>query len=837
MAGPSLFFSSRAAANFEWLAPEMQFMPAVDASSTSLAKVATDDFTTGDSHRPATPADKRPVRPAPAATPPSSPPTHQRKQITVRRVVSVDMKAHKTYDKVVVDGWTVAATRHSVRQGQLAVFIEPDALLPAVDEHYAQFSQAGNFMKVNGKEYFRVATKSLGSPKDPRSQWVSQGLVLKLEDFPEINADVIRKGRLARFEAEQGLKEVVDYSHMLGVVKWEPHDTAGPNGSGSVKIPSFIKKTDMERVQNCPNLFTDEKYKHLLYQESIKLDGSSMTCYFVPKNSKYFSQLHKPHPGSLAQSVLSLGRFGVCSKNNDLPYSKDCPYWKAALANNLPVIFEGLHQKNRNGTIAIQGELIGPGMNGNHHGLPEGSDPEFHVFSVWDIQNQKRWDPRVVVNFCDAHNLKHVRVMSYHRLRNIADSHEDLITLAECRGGEGLVFKSCADGRWFKVLSSQWIIKQGDEKDAREANMAKTGGTNNNASTGMKDNVSNSKENNATVVTQVTNSGQVQEVQAETKSFEQQQANDNNKIDKGRPECTGAELHEIKIQEEKKMWIEDWLGNTEPTDEETKEEETLVADNMKPENAGEGTAEKALVVDQPNDANERTSEHVSIQDVEEKPAEKKAGELSDTPSPKEFDNVQDYLNGPVIWLGRPMTHREAIGEIGRVILAEMALHNSNVEASLKYLAEVVADELKFVETDKSVADQETAVKEDTPANISPIIPNTPNSPTSPDTPTTPNAPITPHESNPAMEPEIVSDAVTGPAELNAIGNPTPPASEHNDEQNEFAGVNWDDYKIIKRGGQLVCIRQEEYVPRSPPSLYPSAEEMARRREQRRRHRR
>ncbi|KAK3487506.1 uncharacterized protein B0T23DRAFT_208081 [Neurospora hispaniola] len=873
MAAPSLFPSSRAAANLAWLAPEIQPMSVPLDTSRPIDNMATTNSTTHNSHRPATPADKRRVYPAPAITPPRSPATpDQRKLVTVRRVQKVDMGSHKFHDKVVIDGWTVAAARHSVREGQLAIFIEPDALLPAVDEHYWQFSQAGNRTWIKGKEYFRVATKCLGSPKDPRSQWVSQGLVLKLEDFPEINADVIRKGRLAMFEGEEISQQLVDYSDMLGVTKWEPHGTTGPNGNGNVlvKIPSFIKRTDTERVQNCLNLFTKEKYKHIIYQETIKLDGSSMSVYFIPKTSKYFGSLHRPHPGSEAQTVLTLGRFGVCSKNIDLPYSKDCPYWKEALANNLPAILEGLHQKNKNGTIAIQGELVGPGINGNHHSLPENSDPEFHVFSIWDIQNLKRWDPRVVKNFSDAHNLKHVKVMGYHKLHDIAESHEDLISLAEVRGGEGIVFKSCVDGRWFKVLSPQWIVEQGDEKDAREANKSKTGGEKNNISSGKKNNASSGNNVNITDI-HATSSGQVEEGKAEVKSFGQQQADDYDTRGKDRPRYTEVELREAEIQEEKMMMIENWLDNATPDDAKMKAEEALVTDHVElkdtsegtaeealvtnkpedigertaeealiadePKNAGEGAAEDALVADKPEDTGKETSECVTIQDVGEKSAEKKAGKLSDTLPPKEFDNVQDFLDAAVTWLGQPMSHREAIEEIGRIILTEMAINKENIQASMKDLAEVVLDELKFVATDESIAHQEMPSKDDAPTNIAPTVPDTPKSPTSPDTPTTFDAPITAHETNLAMEPVIVPEFVTGPVQQNAMGNPTPPASEHTDEQNVLAGVNWDDYKVIKRGGQLVCIRREDYVPRSPPSLYPSAEEMARRREKRRRSRR
>ncbi|KAK3339074.1 hypothetical protein B0H65DRAFT_433779 [Neurospora tetraspora] len=668
---------------------------------------------------------------------PASPSSHVRKLVTVRQISAVD-SAHRYHIKLTIDGWTVGFKRPSkidFKAGDRYIFLEPDTLLPADHPRFGKlFAQVGNPITYNGRKWFRVGTRSIGNPRVPRWHFVSQGHVFPLSYFPDIHNDVMLKTRLARFGREQSEQqedgteedELVDYSVMLGAIKWDPHGISPSKNSGgksgntpapSVKIPSWIRKTDIERVQSCPNLFVEPKYKKIVYQESVKIDGASMTCYFVPHGSKYFNSLHKPHPGpeSAAMSILETGRFGVCSKNVDLPFSVDCPYWTAAIKNNIGALLEDLHKNGlalHRGALAIQGELVGPTVSGNHYRLPSTSAPSFTVFSVWNIDTQTRWGPRSVQKFCATHGLSHVEVLGYHKLTDIASSHGELIARANARQGEGLVFKSCAgDGRWFKVLSDRWITERGDEVDAKAADTA---------------------------------------------------------VDETRRDV-----------------------------------------DLEPEMMTSGTEVK-------NEA--------------EKQAETEEAAACKEIHPSTYDDVHGYLNAAVTWLGQPMTHKEAIGEIGRIILTEMALHNNNIEASMKDLAEVVAEELKFVETDKSVADQKVDTKEDAPTNITPTIPDTPNSPVSPNTLTTTNAPTTPHESNPAMEPVIVSDAVTGTMQQNVIGNPTPPASEHNDEQNPFAGVNWDDYIVVKRGGNMVCMRRDEYVPRSPPSLYPSAEEVARRRE-------
>ncbi|KAK3956644.1 hypothetical protein QBC32DRAFT_330554 [Pseudoneurospora amorphoporcata] len=619
--------------------------------------------------------------------------------------------------------------------------------------------------------------------------------------------------RLVRFGGgggsggEEQELELVDYSAVLGAMKWDPHgESKSTGGSGGnarsksdntptpiVKKPSFIQKTDSERVQNCLNLFIKPKYKNIVYQESVKIDGASMTCYFVPKQSKYFKQLHNPHPGPLsaAQSVFETGRFGICSKIVDLPFSEDCPYWAAAIANNMGALLENLHKEktglgSRGGALAIQGELVGPTISGNHYGLPSISSPSFTVYSVWDIEAQNRWDPRVVQKFCSTHGLSHVEVLGYHKVTDIAGSHADLIARANGRQGEGLVFKSCAgDGRWFKVLSDRWITERGDEVDAARIEA------------GQATDVEVAAKHSAVVqvkekVVEPDMEGEELEVRVEIKQSE---------ISKEKSTKKATVRKEVAVGEEPVVYEEPAIQ------EHPVVEEHVVQDRL-------AVGEKAAVGEQAA--------------IEEKHSKKKAGEMSDTPSPNNLlDSVQDYLAAPVTWLGRRMTHKEAILEIGRVILSEMALHSNNAEACLKELAEVVSDELKFLADDSpNVAEQKMETKEDMAADATHTTSNTP---------TSPDSPATRQGTNPATDAVMISEAVTGPAEQIIAANPTPPASKHSNNNNDEQ-INWDDYKVFKRGGQMVCIRREDYRPRSPPCMYASAEEMARRREARRRRR-
>src|SRR6202012_6184505 len=83
-----------------------------------------------------------------------------------------------------------------------------------------------------------------------------------------------------------------------------------------------------------------DKYNGELCYYAEKLDGSSAT-YFINNEM-----------------------FGVCSRNLELLETEDNSFWKVAKTLNIE---EKLRRANKN--IAIQGELIGEGVQGNKYKL------------------------------------------------------------------------------------------------------------------------------------------------------------------------------------------------------------------------------------------------------------------------------------------------------------------------------------------------------------------------------------------------------------------------------------------------------------------------------------
>ena len=326
-----------------------------------------------------------------------------RKLASIRKIAAVrPIPEADAIECVTVDGWDVVTKKGEFSVGDLVVYLEIDSWVPT---DLAPFLSKGKEPKeFNGIKGERLRTVKL------RGQ-ISQGLILPYATLGRIVA------------------EGEEVSEELGIKKWER--PLIPQLAGLVKgnYPSFIPKTDQERIQNCMHVLEDRQER---YEVTIKLDGSSFTAY------------HRD------------GVVGVCSRNLELKESENNAFWQVARKYG---VLELLAQE---GNYAIQGELIGPGIQGNQEKL---DDIDMYVFDVFDIDTQSYLNALDRYALVDKLKLKHVPILGYNEQApedlQAALKYAEGTSLNPAVNREGVVFKSTRNPSLsFKAISNSWLLKE-----------------------------------------------------------------------------------------------------------------------------------------------------------------------------------------------------------------------------------------------------------------------------------------------------------------------------------------------------------------------------------------
>ena len=326
-----------------------------------------------------------------------------RKLATVRKIAEI--KAIPEADLIVayrVDGWWVVDKKAAHTVGDLVVYVEPDAWVP---HELAPFLSKGK----EPSEYEGIKGERLRTVRLKKQ--LSQGLLLAVPNS---------------FAKVEGL----DCTEALGIKLWEPKLPAQLAGDARGLFPSVVPKTEAERIQNLAGTW-DELRKHK-FEVTEKVHGSSCSFYL-----------------DLEQD------FHVCSRNLDLKPSETNAYWKAALKYNVQ---ENMIKHGLDG-LALQGEIVGEGLNGNQYKL----GLEFFLFSIYDVQQGKYLDAYAREEICAMLGLQHVPVVQL----DVSElSVEQSLVAAEGKSKvngserEGLVLKSQeATSIIVKVISNKWLLK------------------------------------------------------------------------------------------------------------------------------------------------------------------------------------------------------------------------------------------------------------------------------------------------------------------------------------------------------------------------------------------
>lgn len=328
-------------------------------------------------------------------------------------------------EKIRVLGWWIVAKKGEHKPGDKLVYCEIDSLLPERLEFEflrpssfkpAQTDAAGEVTIPAG---FRIKTVKL------RGQ-VSQGICFPLAILPP------------GAPAEEG----ADVTDLLGVRKWEPPVPVGMGGKVKGGFPGFLPKTDETRVQVLEPVL--QRHRGKTFYVTEKLDGTSFTAF------------------------LRQGEFGICSRNLWMDEADESNVL-ARIARGLKLEEKFRAVRDRLGhDVALQAEVIGPGIQKNKYALKEVS---LRVFSVLNVDAYRLVDHPTKIAVLAEMGLEPVPQLGTIVLNHTVD---ELVALSEGTSvlnpqvqREGIVLRPLAEeydedigGRLsFKAINPKFLLK------------------------------------------------------------------------------------------------------------------------------------------------------------------------------------------------------------------------------------------------------------------------------------------------------------------------------------------------------------------------------------------
>lgn len=208
--------------------------------------------------------------------------------------------------------------------------------------------------------------------------------------------------------------------------------------------PSWVQKTDEERVQNMPWIL-DDKGKWIVTE---KIDGTSTT--FTMKRGKF---------GKNKMYVCSRN---ICFDTVDKPcYYDTNVYWEMAKKYNIYDVLSKLLERFSNAEwVTIQGETYGEGIQKRNYSL---KGHEFAIFNLITSDKGRLGTKEMVYelgNICDVPCVPILDTITFDGL-----TVEELLELADGNSvidglpREGFVLRSLDGARSFKAVSNNYLLK------------------------------------------------------------------------------------------------------------------------------------------------------------------------------------------------------------------------------------------------------------------------------------------------------------------------------------------------------------------------------------------
>jgi RNA ligase (TIGR02306 family) len=349
-----------------------------------------------------------------------------RKLVTLRKVSKLSNIDGADFIQLAqVDGWQCVVKKGEFVEGDWGIYFEIDSMIPHEDWCDHLFKN----QKDIDRGFMRIKSIKLRNT-------LSQGLMLPLPLLLD--------------------KDLTD---TVGVYKYEP--PVPQDMSAKSRFPSFIQKTDEERIQNLVKELPE--YAKKLVYESEKLDGSSITIHCVKndagdgwdygvssRNLELKLEVHKYNVDTFAPFMDDNGEA--------IMYPTENKFVTTAREMGIEKIMREWCEKNDK-DLVLQGELIGTGIQGNRYGL---KGKEIRFFTAQDGKHG-RYNYGEFFNLMTELDLLTVPILGINF--PLSDSIEQLLADADGKSilhdtpREGVVYRAMDGSFSFKVISNKYLIK------------------------------------------------------------------------------------------------------------------------------------------------------------------------------------------------------------------------------------------------------------------------------------------------------------------------------------------------------------------------------------------
>lgn len=421
-----------------------------------------------------------------------NPKTKQRELCYVVKIDAIEpIIGSDNCEAAIVGGWKVMTRKGTFKPGDLAVYFEIDSKVPET-EIYA-------FLE---KKHYKVKTQkyTFGG----KGCFISQGLLMAFEDFyenggmPAWQAELLFRINTGGTESPYGehepLTEILGVTYAVAednkrkanidkykrmaqryyklfktnkIVKWLYTKTWGKKllflllGNKRDKKaafwPSWVVKTDEERIQNLPQLFPPDETEWFVTE---KIDGTSTT--FTMKKGKRGKY-----------------EFYVCSRNVcfDKPEKEEKLFYETnvytemAIKYNMEKVLHSLLYETKGlsenlNFVTIQGETYGKSVQKRDYHMDNIDFMAFNLIYGDKEFGAKRLNPREMADTLSKYNIPCVPILDEHF--KLLDTIDEMIEYADGNSvidgdyREGIVLRTYDATDSFKAVSNTYLINKGE---------------------------------------------------------------------------------------------------------------------------------------------------------------------------------------------------------------------------------------------------------------------------------------------------------------------------------------------------------------------------------------